>query len=583
MRRDRGGSQQKGWSTAFLFGDYLFNKNVTIMVSMETIFTSLVIICKGCIEAQSNQLSPESAVAREHRLRMLNLLQCTIDFYDIMFRHLRQELAVLYTQGSAKIPQYLNTIKVVEFFKRSGESQFVASNTSKRKQGRLDFKIFKIIADRSDEFSQFIKFVADKGRLGENMMNPACQYISIIAQLLAEGEAKQKQLEEEAKREEENRLKKLEEMEQIVPVETDHPPSPVLASTPSQHKKKVFGYEQKVRNQSEAILFEGEDEEEEEQTVHVPRRKISAQQSDPKTREYLDYIRKFQYEDEYDDTHDHGEGPRKRGRGEARRGRGRRGGAGYRKHSSSEEASEEDRPRGPQFEEDTFEHTNLVVEESDDSLDEYDPMNTWERTQSRQDRETLEGGESTGGGPIRGRMRGGVERGGKRDMKREKYNSGRGGFNREAKNYNEGRNRGGRDGGKGYEDNRADDRDNRRGDDRKESRGGDDRRVSNRDDRRPDDRKGEDRSDYDRDNKRGGRGDRGDRGGARDREDRNRGERGGRVKPRGGRDERFKDSSEEEEEEYRPVKDRDAPARDRDGVAKDRGDRGQRRGGRRGK
>ena len=282
--------------------------------------------------------------------------------------------------------------KVGTFFEMSGKKTLVSAGSKKRDD--LNFKFFKMLLARSSEFSSFVELVYKK-EIEEHLDVMEFQCIIILRQLVVEAE---------------ERKKKREEMDTKKPQMTPDEGEEVAEETPTtavisgiQRKTSV---QNRARTESDAILYE----EDEEELPVKPLLQKRASNVDDKTKEYLAFVKKLQYEDEYDDTHDVGDGRmNRRGRGDKFRNDRRR-----RDRSDDSEPEEDEIEKGSGF---------PVENEGEDSGEEFDPMNKWERTQSNMK-------EDEEDGPLqRNAFRGGRGRGGDRstgghkvDGKREKYN-----------------------------------------------------------------------------------------------------------------------------------------------------------------
>lgn len=289
--------------------------------------------------------------------------------------------------------------KMSTFFEQSGKKTLVSAG-SKRKDD-LNFKFFKMLLARSGEFSSFIELVYKK-EIEEHLDVVEFQCITILRQLMIEAEEKKKKIEE-------NETK---QPQMVAEEEESIEPTPIPGISSGIQRKTSI--QNRARTESDAILYE----EDEEEQLAKPILQKRASNVDDKTKEYLAFVKKLQYEDEYDDTHDVGDGRMNRkGRG----GQFRNDRRGRREKSDDSEPEEDEVEKGSGF---------PVENEAEDSGEEFDPMNKWERTQSNMREDDEEG-------PLQRNIfrggRGGRGGGGhKVDGKKEKYNQSKyGGFRKD--------------------------------------------------------------------------------------------------------------------------------------------------------
>lgn len=411
MRYDNENHKYANWRVNYLFANYLFGKNFTIMANIELMFVSLIAICQNATDPLRERNEREN----EHRAKALTLFSSVVDVYDVIFRSFTRGLSD-YVASHKKlnadtIKNYLKMIKLAAFFEQSGKKTLVSTG-SKRRGDDINFKFLKMLLGRSEQFVEFVKFVHKK-EIDEHLDVVEFQFIAILSQMMAEAEERRKRAEEQSQEVEAPQLKEVsQEDEDKLPSRGTMPP-------------KMMS-EQRGRADSEAIMFEQDDEEEGFATLSLQKRPSAV---DDKTKKYLALVKRFQYEDEYDDTHDVGDGRanNKRGRGGNR---GRTG--GRRKRSDDSDYEEDEIEKGSAF---------PVEQENEDSGEEFDPMNKWERTQSnRQDNEE-EGGlqrNTFRGGRGQNASRGDRTRGGQKiDGKREKHNQSKYGGNRREDNHHQ--------------------------------------------------------------------------------------------------------------------------------------------------
>jgi hypothetical protein len=328
-----------------------------------------------------------------------------IDLYDVMFRTFSRGLSSYVTTqkklNADTVKNYLKMLKIATFFEQSGKRTLVSAS-SKRRGDEINFKFFKMLLGRSEEFASFVTLVYKK-EIDDHLDVMEFQFIAILNQLINEAKERREKAAEDQKGDESPNKAALLEQERI---EAQKPLLP----------KKSSKIEQRPRAESDVIFLE-EDDDDEALAAVMQKRPAKV---DEKTKKYLALVRQFQYEDEYDDTHDLGDGRRmKRGGG--------RGGQGGRDNRRVERSVSGSEPEVDEVEK----GSGFPVEfENEDSGEEFDLMNKWEKIQSnrqedREDEDDEEGhprrGGFRGGRGSRGGDRGG--RGGQKiDGKRQKHN-----------------------------------------------------------------------------------------------------------------------------------------------------------------
>ena len=344
---------------------------------------------------------------------------------------------------------FLKSVKLLAFLEASGQKQILNQGQNKRRAAdEINFKFFKILIERCPEFTQFIRFVHKTDT--ENALDVIeFQFITILNQMIVESEERKAKLERE-------------ELEQLnagkEDLKTDQPEGsypeegqrtedqeyepPVLKTVQSKQqstggKQKVFGYSKKAKQAgTEAIMFDGDDEDDDLEDNSRPVRGAGNQNAskfDEKTRKYLESIKKYQDDDEYDDTHDAGD---YRNKGRAR-GSGRGGNLNQNDRQAADSKSYSRKKNTDRFDEDGDESIDSLEEDEDrinrlpleqeneDSMEDIDPMSKWEKTRSRnyQDQDDQDNGPVRRLAGGRGAARGGNQQG-KRDMKKEKHKQG---------------------------------------------------------------------------------------------------------------------------------------------------------------
>lgn len=384
MRNDGENHKYANWRVHYLFANYLFGKNFGIVANIELMFVSLVAICQAANDPARERTEREE----QHRLKMMTLFASVVDFYDVVFKSFSRGLAS-YLAGKKlnadTIKNYLRMAKIGDFFLQSGKKTLVSAGSKRRED--LNFKFLKMLLARSVEFASFVELVCKK-EVEEHLDVVEFQCITILHQLMREAEEKKKKREAAQLTAALPHVSAADQSDEETPLEAD-----------GQQAAKQIG-----RVESEAIMFQ---EEEDETGLQLGKRPSVV---DDKTKKYLALVKQLQYEDEYDDTHDLGEGrPQRR----ANRGR-RREERAVRDKSEDSEFEEDEVARGSGF---------PVEQENEDSGEDIDPMNRWERTQSNMQEDSevpLQRNPSRGGRGARGRGQQG--RGSNRaDGRRERY------------------------------------------------------------------------------------------------------------------------------------------------------------------
>lgn len=478
MRNDNDNHKYANWRVNYLYSTYLFGKNFGIMANIEQIFVSMVAICQTATDPARIRNEKEDV----HKDKMLSLFSSVIDFYDVLFKSLGRGLSahLAHKKPTAEnVKTYLRMVKLWTFFEQSGKRTLVSAG---KRKDELNFKFFKMLLNRSAEFVQFVKLVHSR-ETDEHLDVPEFQVISILLQLHAEAK---------------ERLEKQQagtELSEATGEAVDRQTAPQLESEQRSVRKQSSTWQRPTAD-NDVVLYAADADDDDELPPRVVARRPGAE--DAKTQAYLQLVRGMQYEDEYDDTHDVGDGFRRKAK-PARR-------AQRAKSDSSADSDDDDRRPGK-------EAAFPVDDDNEDSGEDIDVMNKWERKHSNFNPdddvdEILERGAPRGRGGARARGGQGP----------------RGGYNQYDK-------RGGRDEGKhrtgdNFRDNQASS--NRRHDDNKRAQGdrdhgrhrddndnfrpkrndhGDYRDDYRQSDRRDDDyRRNDGRSDYRGDNY--GRGDR---------------------------------------------------------------------------
>ena len=483
MRNDSENHKYSNWKVSYLLATYLFGKSIAIMGNIEMMYMSMIALCQNAVSEDINDKT------QEYRSRILALFRSCIDFYDVLFRNLRTGLVTYISNGRKPNAEtrktYLRMTKVAAFFESSGKRSLISTGT-KRKDD-INFKFMRILLSRCDEFEEFVKFMHTK-EIEEHLDVVEFQYITILRQLIHEAEDRRLKADEEEEAEAKALARGPKQMVTGGGEETEANQN-VLPSKLTVRKKSSFMHDKHKDNEQEGIMID------EEEDMQQNRRTQGAY--DDKTKKYLALIKKYQYEDEYDDTHEAGDMRQNRGQQNKRRGNNRRRDQeDLEDEESSEDLKEEVVKRMP------------VEQEEEDSLEDVDPMNRWEKKHSQ----NYGGTDEREDGPLeRNTNRGSGQRGGRgnRGSRGGHSRNDRGGYDRKNpydnkrfqgdKVENESRTNDRKDGGDYYE--RRDGGNNRGYDDRRDNNRGNDRDY---DDRR-DNNRGNDRNFDDRRDNYGGR------------------------------------------------------------------------------
>lgn len=460
MRNDQDNSKWGHWNINYLFGTFLFNKYIDIMGHIEMTYVAFVTICRCVCE------EPEAEGKKSHedyKVQMLTCFESLVDFYEVMFRNIHSNM-LGYVASTKKVSaetkkNYLRTLKIGNFFEYSGNKHVVSIGLRKRKDGDINFKFLKMLLSRSTEFHNFVKSF-------EKINDPACmdafefQCLQMLNRLLVEEEQRQ---EEEKQREAQELADQeahengtngevSEGLEDRVRKASAHSGGQGAELLLQKHesKKRVFGYQNRAReSQHGEIMFEEDDEEEVVSRPHHTTGGNRSQRMDEKTRKYLEKIKNYQDEDEYDDTHDMGDRRPNRNRfrkeeepvssneseededGRVNHRKKQRPAQGQQKdnrggNNTRNNTQQQQRGQGKKQAKDYMESDDPDVEDS--SGEDADLISNWERKHSRlgDQAEDGENPDARSNTAIRGGFRGGRgARGGddrKRDMKREKHN-----------------------------------------------------------------------------------------------------------------------------------------------------------------
>lgn len=384
MRNDVDNHKYSNWKVNYLFANYMFGKNLAIMSNIELMYMSLVALCQNAVLDQTCEKS------EDYRPRILAVFRSCIDFYDVLFRNLRTGF-VSYISGGRKPnaetrKNYLRMTKVAAFFENSGKKSLISTGSKRRDD--INFKFMRMLLSRCDEFEEFVKFVHNK-EIESHLDVVEFQYITILKQLITEAEERAKRYEEE-EAEKANGSERGPRQMEIGDGGEEDPHLERLPSKPAR-KKSSFVHERLKEIQDDGLVV---DEEEDLQQGRRVQGKM-----DEQTKKYLALVKKYQYEDEYDDTHEMGDMRNRRGQQNKKKTNPRR--------RDQEDMEDED----SSFEAPAEDVVNRLPVEQDEeeSIEDIDPLSEWDRKQSSNYSQK----DGTSGPLDRNAFRGAPRRGGR--------------------------------------------------------------------------------------------------------------------------------------------------------------------------
>lgn len=363
MRNDNDNHKYANWRVNYLYSTYLFGKNFGIMANIEQIFVSMVAICQTATDPARIRNEKEEA----HKDKMLSLFSSVIDFYDVLFKSLGRGLSVhlAHKKPTAEnVKTYLRMVKLWTFFEQSGKRTLVSAG---KRRDELNFKFFKMLLNRSAEFVEFVKLVHSR-ETDEHLDVPEFQVISILLQLHAEAK---------------ERLEKQQAGIDLPEAAGEEEESSLTAHVDQRISRKQSDVWQRPPADAPMMLYTAADDDDDMPAPSLGRRTSA---TDAKTQAYLQLVRGMQYDDEYDDTHDVGDGRRRQ--------------KPKRRQVSDSDSDDDVRPGK--------EAAFAVDDDNEDSGEDVDVMNKWERKHSRLSpeddvEEALERGAPRGRGGARGR------------------------------------------------------------------------------------------------------------------------------------------------------------------------------------
>lgn len=290
------------WKTNFLFATYLFDENIDTYINLETLFLSLSHICqttKGNVNLNSDN-------AKKYKMLLFAMFNSTVNLYNVTFDKLQiirdQLIRKSRDKGNSTL-SFLKMHKVTQFFSESGNVAVVGSS-GKKSDDVKNIKFFKILIYYSESFKKFVRECASDLQ-GSSFGDSIIQVLSILSQISSEIDAmKNKQ----------SNLKQINEelglgykgpiiMHEVQP---DEEALKRRAEREARDLRKLELEEQaqvardylKNMGNTEVIMFENEQDED----AGYVMKKNTGKTFDKKTQAYLEKIKQFQYNDEFDDS-----------------------------------------------------------------------------------------------------------------------------------------------------------------------------------------------------------------------------------------------------------------------------------------
>lgn len=414
-RNDNENTKYAHWTVNYLLGNYLFDRNIGIMLSIEQLFVSMLVLCESAFAPTVVQRTEKEIV---YVKKLQALFQSLLNFYSVLFRSVTTNMTSYLSTHKRVTAEskknFLKSLKIQNFFEKSGQKNILSQGNKKRRDD-INLKFFKILIRRCPELKQFIRLFNSEDL--KNIDVPEFAFICILSQMMIEVELK----EEKKKRALQNggvmsdSEEESEAVEQVKRAQSEHRQDSIgilpAELGPSMERGRVFN----LQPQSEEIIFENEETDEKTTKPRGEERPV-----DERTKNYLNIVRQYQYDDEYDDTHETDNKFRKRN---------------YEKMDQQyrQDTQKPDRAkRGPLKKHKDEDDYYPSEDGSEDDLEDLDLLNKYDRTQSnhygQEAQEIEEGNEdvrtegSRGAGEHHRGGRGSRGRGGKVDH--------RGGFDR---------------------------------------------------------------------------------------------------------------------------------------------------------
>lgn len=284
------------WRSKNIFQHYLFNEYIEIFEHFELLFMSLSVVAKTASGIDQKE------IGEEYRLLVNSIFRSLVDTYDIVFDKLLEIFAqVMKKSKSTKVGTrgFLNTQNFGEFLMRCGHVHLIGNQPNVRDDTK-NLRFFKILLFYSKGFREFIVKMADNLR-GEDDLNS--QIICILEQMIGEVEIFRErgiiENKEDEKTEKKNGVKSIviKPERSLNKDENERIENKRKISDSGIVNSEITKYLQ-IKPTTDAILFSNEQDEE---SGYKMKRKTH-KKVDDKTKSYLDYIKQYQYNDEYDDS-----------------------------------------------------------------------------------------------------------------------------------------------------------------------------------------------------------------------------------------------------------------------------------------
>lgn len=281
------------WRSRNLFQHYLFKENLEIFEHFETLFLSMSVVCKTAtvLDDEKN---------KEYKLLVKGIFKSTVETYDVVFNKLMEIHGSIVKKSKSKkdgTRGFLNTQNFGDWLLRCGNVHIIGNKPSDRSDTK-NLRFFKILLFYSEGFREFIRTMAQSLRGEEDLTS---QIICILEQMIGEVLAF-KNKEKLPKKAASSVINRGAKSIVIKPSQKTKEEEQRREREMEQHGGMGTSELQKylqVKPTSEAILFSNEQDEE---RGYKMKRKTHNKKLDDKTKSYLEYIKQYQYNDEYDDS-----------------------------------------------------------------------------------------------------------------------------------------------------------------------------------------------------------------------------------------------------------------------------------------
>lgn len=273
------------WRSKNIFQHYLFKENLDIFEYFEMLFLSLSIVCKTAANLDNDK-------NYEYKLLISGIFKSTVEMYDTVFNKLMDIHSTIVKKSKSKkdgTRGFLNTQNFGDWLLKCGNVHIIGNKPNSRNDTK-NLRFFKILLFYSEGFRNFIRTMAQSLGGEEDLTS---QIICILEQMISEVLAFKNR--ETVTKVNKNTIKK--EVKSIV-----IKPNERIKEEEMKKEKEENSDLQKflqVKPTTEAILFSNEQDEEH---GYKMKRKTHNKKLDDKTKSYLEYIKQYQYNDEYDDS-----------------------------------------------------------------------------------------------------------------------------------------------------------------------------------------------------------------------------------------------------------------------------------------